>query len=84
MLYVSLITTPVWIFRYFMRHKNKSARVTTGFFREMQRLEVRVRTIQSGRGSEYFSQGGDAHKDRDRRQAEVSKARDTYEANRGN
>ena len=63
-----------------MRHKNESAgKIIKGFLHEMQRLlGVGVRTIQSDRGSEYFSQVGDTHQDRDRRQAELSKACDAF------
>lgn len=56
-----------------MRLKNESAKVIKEFLREMHRLGVKVRTVQSDRGSEYFSQEGDTHQDRDRRQAELQR-----------
>ena len=65
-------------FCYFMRLKNESAKVIKDFLREMHRLGVKVRTVQSDRGSEYFSQEGDTQQDRDRRQAEFTKVCDTF------
>ena len=58
---------------YFMRHKNETASTLQKYLREMQRLGVTVRTIQSDRGSEYFAQEGSTHQDRDRRQAEFTR-----------
>ena len=58
---------------YFMRHKNETASTLRRYLREMQRLGVSVRTIQSDRGSEYFSQEGTNAQDRDRRAAEFTK-----------
>ncbi len=58
---------------YFMRHKNETASTLRRYLREMQRLGVSVRTIQSDRGSEYFSQEGSSAADRDRRMAEFTK-----------
>ena len=65
-------------FCYFIRHKNESAKIIKKKLREMQCLGVGVRAVQSDRESECFSQEGDTHQDRDRHQAEFTKACDIF------
>ena len=60
-------------FCYFMRNKSETAGMLRLYLGEMRRLGVTVRTIQSDRGSEYFSQEGDTHQDRDRGLTEFTK-----------
>jgi hypothetical protein len=57
---------------YYMRHKSETTQKLKDYLREMRRLGVQVRTIQSDRGSEYFSQVGETRADRDRKEHEFT------------
>jgi hypothetical protein len=53
---------------YFMRSKDETTEKLRQYLAEMRRFGYDVRRICSDRGSEFFSQEGETHQDRDRRQ----------------
>jgi len=63
----------------FMRHKSETTQKLKDFLREMKRLGVTVRTVQTDRGSECFSQEGETLAHRDRRHHEFTQLCENYE-----